>query len=85
MIQVQDIIAKSPLFPEFRFKENVTIEDPKTGKIVVGFYKITYEKLNPEVASTRMKDIVAREKAQKAQEKKDTVAAKRREKRRGRA
>lgn len=84
MVPVADIIAKSPLLPEFRFVENVFTEDPKAGKQVVGFHVVTYERMPLEEKNERMKALVARDKMRKRQEAKDAAAAtKRRAKGRG--
>jgi hypothetical protein len=78
MVPVQEILDRSVRFPEFRFVENVMVEQPKTGKQVLGFYKITYEKMNAEQASERMGVMVKQAKAEAVQRRKDEAAERKR-------
>jgi hypothetical protein len=80
MIPMERITAKSAAYPDFTFEEKIMLEDPKTGRQEVGFYRISYEKLSPEEATARGKVMAKQAKAEVAQRKKDEAAARRREK-----
>lgn len=74
MVPVSEIVANSPLLPEFRFVENVFTEDSKTGKQVVGFHVVTYERMGEEEKREHMKAGVAREKMRRKMEVRDEAA-----------
>jgi hypothetical protein len=78
MVPVQGILAKSVRYPEFTFVDNVMVKHPKTGKEVLRFYRITYEKINAEQASEHMGLMVKEAKAETVQWRKDQVAERRR-------
>lgn len=78
MVPIQDILSKSPQFPEFDHMGDVDVEHPKTKKMVVGFHKITYEKMNPEQAEARMQAMIQKSKAATSQRKKDEAVERRR-------
>ncbi|KAH6414233.1 hypothetical protein HBI14_122870 [Parastagonospora nodorum] len=83
MVPMAEIIAKSARFPEFTLIRKEMIENSKTGKKEVGFYTITYEKLEPEQATARGEVLLRQAKAETTQHKKDEAAERRREARGG--
>jgi hypothetical protein len=78
MVPVSEILAKSVKFPEFTYMGEVMVTQPKTGKEVPDFYKITYEKLSAEQASKRMSGMVKQAKAEAVVRRKDEAAVRRR-------
>ncbi|KAH3972517.1 hypothetical protein HBI56_000360 [Parastagonospora nodorum] len=85
MVPMAEIIAKSAKFPEFTLMRKEMTENSKTGKKEVGFYTITYEKLEPEQATARGEVLLRQAKAEATQRKKDEAAERRREARGGAA
>jgi len=83
LVPMAEIIAKSAKFPEFTLMGKEMTENPKTGNKEVGFYTITYEKLEPEQAPARSEALVRRAKAEATQRKKDEAAERRRQARGG--
>ncbi|KAH6062604.1 hypothetical protein HBI64_011540 [Parastagonospora nodorum] len=85
MVPMAEIIAKSAKFPEFTLMRKEMTENSKTGKKEVGFYTITYEKLEPEQATARGEVLLRQAKAEATQRKKDEAAERCREARGGAA
>jgi hypothetical protein len=80
MIPLDGIVTNPAAYPEFTFEEKIMVDDPKTGRQEVGFYRISYEKLSSEEATARGKVMVKQANADAAQRKKDETASRRREK-----
>jgi hypothetical protein len=81
MVPVDQIVAQSAGFPEFTYIKKEMVENPRTGKLEVGFYTITHEKLEPEQAAARAEVMIQQAKAEAAQRRKDEAAERRSEKR----
>jgi hypothetical protein len=79
MVPMAELIAKSAKFPEFTLMRKEMTENSKTARNEVGFYTITFEKIEHEQANTRGEVLLRQAKTGAAQRKKDQAAERRRE------